>query len=167
VVALVNMGATFTNLTLLVRGRAVFWRDMAWGGSRYAEKLMEDWGLDRGAAENLLQGVPVEGSDPEDIQPSIHAVSDAFADELLRTVEFIRTSFKVEGVDRILLAGGGAQAPGLPEILADRLHTRVERFNPFEGLEVDPRTEDPAAVAALGGVASVVLGLALRREGDR
>jgi Tfp pilus assembly PilM family ATPase len=58
-------------------------------------------------------------------------------------------------------------ANGLLDILADRLRVAVDRFNPFQLIEVDGRTEDPATVREIGGAAAVVVGLALRQVGDR
>ena len=57
VVALVNIGAQFTNLTMLVGRKSLFWRDIAWGGHRFTDKLMEDWGISREAAEQLKEGI--------------------------------------------------------------------------------------------------------------
>jgi type IV pilus assembly protein PilM len=167
VVALVNMGATFTNLTMMVGGKSVFWRDMAWGSSRYSEKLMEDWGVSRESAEHLKRNQASDGREPEEIQPSINAVSDAFADELTRTLDFFKSSFKVDRLDRVLVCGGGAMVHGLLEVLGDRLRVSVDRFNPFQLIEVDGRTEDPVTVREIGGGAAVVVGLALRQVGDR
>ena len=167
VVALVNLGATFTNLTMMVGGKSVFWRDMAWGSSRFSEKLMEDWGLSREAAELLKRGLPADGHSAEEVQPSINAVSDAFADELGRTLDFFKSSFKVDRLDRVLLAGGGSLVHGLIEVLADRLRVSVDRLNPFQLIEVDGRTEDPTTVREIGGAAAISVGLALRQVGDR
>jgi type IV pilus assembly protein PilM len=167
VVALVNMGATFTNLTMMVGGKSVFWRDMAWGSSRYSEKLMEDWGVSREAAELLKRNQAAEGREPEEVHPSINAVSDAFADELTRTLDFFKSSFKVDRLDRVMVSGGGSMSYGLLEILGDRLRVAVERFNPFALIEVDGRTEDPVTVRDIGGAAAVVVGLAMRQVGDR
>ena len=167
VVALVNLGATFTNLTMMVGGKSVFWRDMAWGSSRYSEKLMEDWGVSREAAEHLKRNQASEGREPEEVHPSINAVSDAFADELTRTLDFFKSSFKVDRLDRVLVCGGGSMTHGLVDILGERLRVPVDRFNPFQLIEVDGHTEDPAAVREIGGGAAVVVGLALRQVGDR
>jgi type IV pilus assembly protein PilM len=167
VVALVNMGASFTNLTMMVGGKSVFWRDMAWGSTRYSEKLMEDWGVGHEAAERLKRSQASEGREPEEVQPSITAVSDAFADELTRTLDFFRSSFKVDRLDRVLVCGGGSMIHGLVELLGDRLRVSVERFNPFQLIEVDGRTEDPVTVREIGGAAAVVVGLAMRQVGDR
>lgn len=167
VVALVNMGATFTNLTMMVGGKSVFWRDMAWGSGRYSEKLMEDWGVTREGAERLKRNQPSEGHDPEEIHPSINAVSDAFADELSRTLDFFKSSFKVDRLDRVLVSGGGSMIHGLMDVLSDRLRVSVDRFNPFQLIDIDGRTEDPMTVREIGGGAAVVVGLALRQVGDR
>ena len=167
VVALVNMGATFTNLTMMVGGKSVFWRDMAWGSSRYSEKLMEDWGVTREGAERLKRNQASEGHEPDEIHPSINAVSDAFADELSRTLDFFKSSFKVDRLDRVLVSGGGSMVHGLMDVLSDRLRVSVDRFNPFQLVDIDGRTEDPMTVREIGGGATVAVGLALRQVGDR
>jgi type IV pilus assembly protein PilM len=167
VVALVNVGAKFTNLTMLVGSRSVFWRDIAWGGNEYTEKLMEDWSVSREAAEQLKQGVPAEGRRPEEVEPSLSAISDNFADELSRTIDFFRSSFKVDRLDRILLSGGSSGVPGMVEILGDRLRVSVDRMNPFQLIELDERSVDPGVVRDIGSSAAIAVGLALRQVGDR
>ena len=166
VIALVNLGATFANLAMLVGRRAMFWRDIAWGTTRYLDKLQEDWGVSREGAEALLMGQPAEGHSPSEVEGSLNAVSEAFGDELARTIDFFRSSFKVDRLDRVLLAGGGSNVSGLPETLKDRMRVPAERFNPFQGLDVDPAA-DSAIMRQMGGGAAVALGLALRQTGDR
>lgn len=167
VVALVNIGATMTNLSMLVGNKSVFWRDIAWGGHRFTDKLVEDWGITSEAAEDLKQGKEAEGRTPEEVAPSLAAIADSFADELTRTIDFFRSSFKVDRLDRVLLAGGSAKVVGLTDVLADRLRVSVDRMNPFLLVELDERTVDPAAAQEIGCSASVVVGLALRQVGDR
>ena len=167
VIALVNIGASFTNLTMMTGNRSTFWRDIAWGGNRFTDKLMEDWGVSREAAEVLKQGGSAEGRSSEEVQPSLMAISDGFADELTRTVDFFRSSFKVDRLDRIVISGGGAKTSGLLEVLGDRFRVSVERMNPFQALEVDERSVDPAGVRGIGCSAAVAVGVALRQVGDR
>ena len=167
VVALVNVGAQFTNLTMLVGRRSLFWRDIAWGGHRFTDKLMEDWGVSREAASLLKEGVGAEGRTPEEVEPSLSAISDSFADELGRTIDFFRSSFKVDRLDRVLLSGGSAKVVHLAEILGDRLRVPVELLDPFRAVDVDERSVDPAAVRDIGCTAAVAVGLALRQVGDR
>lgn len=167
VVALVNLGANFTNLSMLVGNRSVFWRDISWGGNRFTDKLMEDWGVSREGAERLKQGLSAEGRTPDEVEPSLTAACDSFADELSRTIDFFRSSFKVDRLDRILLAGGSAKIGHLTDILGDRLRVSVDRLNPFQLLELDERTVDASAAREIGTSAAIAVGLALRQVGDR
>jgi len=167
VVALVNIGAQFTNLTMLVGRKSLFWRDIAWGGHRFTDKLMEDWGITRESAELLKEGVAAEGRTAEEVEPSLSAISDSFADELGRTIDFFRSSFKVDRLDRVLLSGGSAKVIHLPDILGERLRVPVDRLDPFQSIEMDERSVDPAVVRDIGCTAAVAVGLALRQVGDR
>lgn len=166
VVALVNLGGTFANLAMLVGRRAMFWRDISWGTTRYLDKIQEDWGVSREGAHALLSGQPAEGHSPSEVQSSLNSVSEAFGDELARTIDFFRSSFKVDRLDRVQLAGGGSMVEGLPETLKDRLRVPVDRFNPFQGLDTDPAV-DTGVMRQIGGGAAVAVGLALRQAGDR
>jgi type IV pilus assembly protein PilM len=152
---------------MLVGRRSLFWRDIAWGGHRFTDKLMEDWGVSREAASLLKEGVGAEGRTPEEVEPSLSAISDSFADELGRTIDFFRSSFKVDRLDRVLLSGGSAKVVHLAEILGDRLRVPVELLDPFRAVDVDERSVDPAAVRDIGCTAAVAVGLALRQVGDR
>jgi type IV pilus assembly protein PilM len=166
VVALINIGACFTNLCMLIGSKSVFWRDIAFGGNRYTEKVMNDWSVTRDGAEALKQGISVENREPAEIESSLAAVSDSFADELLRNADFFRTSFKVDRLDRIVLSGGGAKTPNLVGVLKDRFRIKVEILNPFNLIEVDERAVGHSKAEDIGSAASVVLGLALREKGN-
>jgi type IV pilus assembly protein PilM len=166
VVALVNIGASHTNLCMMVGKRSVFWRDLTFGGNKFTDKVMEDWGVTREGAEDLKRGIPAENRQPPEVAPSLAALSEAFADELSRNTEFFRSNFKVDHLDRIILAGGGSKISNLIGILRDRFRITVESLNPFNLMEIDGSVGMDRA-KEMGCAASIVVGLALREEGDR
>jgi type IV pilus assembly protein PilM len=166
VVALINIGATFTNLCMSIGGKSVFWRDLKIGGNKFTEKIMDDWSVSREAAEDLKQGIAAENRQPEEVESSITTVSESFAAELTRNTEFFRSNFKVDRLDRIVLAGGGSKVPGLAGVLRDRFSVTIESFDPFNIIEVDDGL-GLERVNDIGCAAAVVVGLALREEGDR
>jgi len=166
VAAIVNIGAAFTNLCMMIGRRSVFWRDLAFGGNRFTEKIMQDWGLTRESAEALKQGVPAGNREPVDVSPSLAAISDLFATELARNAEFFRSNFKVDRLDRIILAGGGSKVFNLIGVLRDRFRIPVDTLNPFSFIETDDRGAG-SDINAIGCAAAVVVGLALREKGDR
>jgi type IV pilus assembly protein PilM len=166
VVALVNIGATFTNLSVSMGRKTVFWRDLAFGGNRYTLKITEDLGVSREGAEDLKRGVAAEDRQPQEAEPSLSAVSDSFAGEMSRNAEFLRTNFNIERIDRIVLSGGGSKVSGLAGVLRDRFGVAVETFDPFGQIGTEGGT-DGKAVSDVGCAAAVVVGLALRDGGGR
>ena len=166
VVAIVNIGASFTNLCMLIGKKSVFWSDISFGGNRYTEKVIHDWSVTRDGAESLKHGIPAENREPTEVEPSLAAVSDSFADELSRSIDFFRTSFNMDQLDRIVLSGGGAKISNLAGILRDRFRIKVEFLNPFNLIEVDERAVVHGKADDIGCAASVVVGLALRERGD-
>ena len=166
VAALVNIGAKTTNLCMMIGRRSVFWRDLTFGGGRFTDRVMEDWGVGREDAESLKCGIPADNRRPEEVESSLTAVSESFADELSRNTEFFRTNFKIDHLDRIVLAGGGSKVQGLAGVLRDRYRITVESLNPFSLMEVDAGVGQDR-LGEIGCAAVVVAGLALREEGDR
>jgi len=164
VAVLANIGASFTNLCMMAGKKSLFWRDIPFGGDKFTSKLAEDLEISSEGAEELKKGSPAEGQEPQEAGPSIAAVSGSFADELSRNTDFFRNTFKIDKIDRILLSGGGAKVSGLVGVLKDRFGIPVELLDPFslieDGMGV-PGAEE------LGCAAAVVIGLAMREEGDR
>ncbi|MDR2560967.1 MAG: type IV pilus assembly protein PilM [Holophagales bacterium] len=161
---LANIGASFTNLCMLTGKKSVFWRDIPFGGDKFTIKIAEDLGISSEGAEELKKGSPAEGREPQEAEPSIAAVSDSFADELSRNTEFFRNNFKVDKIDRILLSGGGAKMTSLAGVLKERFNVPVELLDPFSLIQDGngvPGAEE------LGCAAAIVIGLAMREEGDR
>jgi type IV pilus assembly protein PilM len=166
VVALANIGATFTNLSVSAGGRPVFWRDLAFGGNRYTQKIMEDLGVSREGAESLKRGVAAEDRQPQEAEPSLSAASDSFAGEMSRNAEFLRTNHGIEHMDRIVLTGGGSKTQGLAATLRDRFRVTVEAFDPLARIGMDAGA-DRGAASDVGCAAAVAIGLALRSGGGR
>ena len=66
------------------------------------------------------------------------------------------------GVGTIYLSGGGARMPKLVEVVAGRLHSRVEVANPLQRLRVHPDASTQVPAEALAPMLMLPIGLALR-----
>jgi type IV pilus assembly protein PilM len=78
-------------------------------------------------------------------------------------VSYFKSASGVEGLDWIVLSGGGALVPYLPELMQNKLGIPVEIFNPLRNIEYDPdmfMEHQPEKVAPL---LAVPMGLAARR----
>ncbi len=165
-VALLNIGAGATNVNILSGGQSVFTRDISMGGHAFTEALQRELDIDYEAAEQLKRGHDVPGSKYDDARPVLRAATENLLLELEKTFDFFKSTAPNDRLDRVMLSGGGSRVEGLPDVLRERFHTEVERFDPFRQVQFD-RDRLKADPDELAPIAAVAMGLALRREGDR
>ena len=165
VVALLNIGASTTNINILNGNRSVFTRDATFGGNQYTSLLQKELGLTFDQAEQVKRGMPLpESVEQRDIQPILDTVSDILALEIQKTMDFYRATVEdgEEAVQQILVSGGGSKLRGLVEFLASRFEVSVEVFDPFRKIRVDARGFDPDYMREVVPEMAIAVGLALR-----
>jgi type IV pilus assembly protein PilM len=165
VVALLNIGASTTNINILNGVRSVFTRDATFGGNQYTSLLQKEMSLTFDQAEAVKRGLPLpEGIEQRDIAPILDTVSDILALEIQKTMDFYRATVE-EGesaVEKILVSGGGSKLKGLVDFLSRRFEVPVEMFDPFRKIKVDSRGFDPEYMREIVPEMAIAVGLALR-----
>ena len=165
IVALLNVGASTTNINILNGTRSVFTRDASVGGNQYTGLLQKELGLTFEQAEAVKRGMALpEGSSPRSIEPILETVSDILALEIQKTMDFYRATAEdgEAAVQKILISGGGSKLTGLMEYLAHRFEIPVEVFDPFRQIRVDARSFDPDYMREVVPEMAIAVGLALR-----
>ena len=165
--ALVNIGASVMNIHIVKGGNFSFTRDISTGGNKYTEMIQRDLNVGYEAAERAKRGESVEGVAPEALAEVINTMNGELAAEIGRSFDYFRSTSTQETIDRVYLSGGTAKIAGLAPFMSERLGVPVEMLDPFRHIEVNPKIVDPDLLAAVGPQASVVVGLAIRRPGDR
>ena len=164
--ALVNIGASVMNINILKGGSSAFTRDITIGGNRYTERLQQDLGLSYDQAEAAKKG-QVSGTDEAAVSAAMAAVDMEVASEIGRSFDYFRTTSTHEDIARIVVSGGCARLTSLPHRIAEHLSIPTSVVDPFRSLDVTALKMSPEEVAEISPSAAVVVGLALRREGDR
>jgi type IV pilus assembly protein PilM len=165
VVALLNIGASTTNINILNGNRSVFTRDASFGGNQYTSLLQKELGLTFEHAEQVKRGMPLpEPVEDRDIIPILETVSDILALEIQKTMDFYRATVEDGGVavEKILVSGGGSKLAGLIDFLAKQFEMPVEIFDPFRKIKVDSRGFDPEYMREVIPEMAIAVGLALR-----
>lgn len=165
VVALLNIGASTTNINILNGVRSVFTRDATFGGNQYTSLLQKELGLTFDQAESVKRGMPLpEGAEVRDVGPIMDTVSDILALEIQKTMDFYRATVEDgdSAVQKILVSGGGSKLTGLADFLARRFEVAVEMFDPFRKIKVDARGFDPDYMREIVPEMAIAVGLALR-----
>lgn len=88
------------------------------------------------------------------------------AREVEGAMEDCRADVRAEPIDRLVVSGGWACAPGFTDALAERMAVPVVRLDPFRGLAATGRAADDL-LAGDAPAAAVAVGLALRRSDER
>jgi type IV pilus assembly protein PilM len=167
IVALINIGASVTNINVLKGGTGVFTRDVSVGGNRYTEALQRVSGSAYEEAEAAKKGERFEGLERETVETVIDGVNTEVSAELARTLDFVRSSIPGGEIHRILLCGGGGKVAGLTAQLSARVGVDVDVANPFSKIDTSEAKVDPEMLEEQAPLAAVGVGLALRKIGDR
>jgi len=157
-VAVVDIGATTTTLSVLTGGRTVYTREQLFGGRQLTEEIVRRYGLP--VEEAGLAGK--QGGLPDDYQPEVlEPFKDAAVQQVARSLQFFFSSSQYNDVDCIVMAGGVSSAEGLDELVRDRLGTPAIVANPFAEMAVSSRV-DAAALSGDAPALMIACGLALR-----
>ena len=79
VVALVNVGASVTNVNILSGSNTIFWRDISFGGNQYTDAIQKQLSLSFDQAESLKKGERAGDHSVSEIFPILRSVTDDLA----------------------------------------------------------------------------------------
>ena len=166
VLALVNVGASVTNVNVMSGRTSMFWRDITFGGNQYTDAIQRELSLSFEQAEELKRGKAVADYTIQQVIPILNSVSEDFAGELRKTLDFFTATSGAERVDEIVLAGGGSGVLNLDAILRDKFGISVSIMDPFRKVTVDESQFNPEELAEIAPSMAVAVGLAIRKLGD-
>lgn len=160
VVALVNVGHEISTILIQQDGVPILNRDVPFGTRHVREELRRMHGLGLEEADEVLQGT----SDKlPDCLPLLTERGEELAMGIERAVAFMSVDgIEGRGVGTIYLSGGGARMPKLVDVVANRLHSRVEIANPLQRLRVHPDASSQVPAEDLAPMLMLPIGLALR-----
>ncbi len=163
--ALINIGASTTNVAILKGTQSIFWRDISVGGNQYNDAIRKELNLSFEQAESLKRGEEVEGIPVENVTPILASVNDFVGGEIQKTVDFFKNTTPGENIEKMVIAGGSSRVPHLREALAERFGITVEPLNPFQRVQIG-KGFSPETIEEMSASVSIAVGLAARRAGD-
>ena len=169
VVVIANIGAGITNLNVLRNATSIFTRDFTMGGNMITEAIESQFGVTPEEAEKIKIFGP-EGDEfakSEFFRNTLMYLADPLCGEIERSIDYFRSTYSDEDIKMILLAGGGANIPGIANDLAQRMSVPVEIINPFRKITYNRKLLDEDYVKEIAPIAAVGVGLALRKLGDK
>jgi type IV pilus assembly protein PilM len=166
VVALVNIGASVTNVNILTGSNTIFWRDISFGGNQYTDGIQKQLSLSFDQAESLKKGEPQAGTSLQEILPILRSVSDDLGQELQKTFDFFIATTSTEKIDQLFIAGGSSRVVNLDTELKERFGIPVEIMNPFRQIDIAGSSVSAEWLTENAPSMAVAVGLAVRHIGD-
>jgi len=161
VVALFQIGAQVTHISVMLDGATVYEREQPFGGNSLTQDIVRAYGMafDEAEARKKSGDLP-DNYAPELLTPFLESA----AMEVTRAIQFFYTSTPYTRVDQLFLAGGCAVIPGLLELVAGRTRIASAVISPFKGMQLGSAVRE-AQLRADAPAYLVACGLALRRFG--
>ncbi len=153
-VAIVDIGATMTTLSVLHQGRSIYTREQLFGGKQLTEDVMRRYGL----SEEEANRAKLEGGLPDDYETEVlQPFRNAVVQQVSRSLQFFYSSSQFNDVDYIVLAGGTSSLPDLSELVQDELGIATMVANPFVNMTLSQKVsanllnnDAPALMIACG-----------------
>lgn len=136
VIALVDIGATMTTLSVLADLKIIYAREQVFGGKQLTEEIQRRYGLtyeEAGLAKR--QGGLPDIYGPEVLEP----FKESMAQQVNRALQFFYSSSQYTQVDLIVMAGGCASIEGSEEVIAEKTGTQVMIANPFANMSLSSK----------------------------
>lgn len=146
---LLNIGHSTTELSVGDAQGLRFFRTFDIGAGQFASALASDTGLTSAQAHERLQKDPAIFLHN---QPRMAAILKSWHEEVLLSLDTYNDRFSADGDEPrdLLLAGGGAQWPGLADELSRRSSLKPR---PFPALTLPGDVPDPSVYALAAGLA--------------
>jgi type IV pilus assembly protein PilM len=159
VVGLVNIGHDVTNINILDNGVPILTRDLTVGTRRFKEDLQRERALGAEEAQQLVQGY--------DRSPHLDAIIETRGEEIAvgieRAAAFLAQNSRAAQMRAVYTCGGGSRIPGLNEMLAERLHLKVQQANPLANLKVRDGALESLVTDEIAPLLMLPIGLAMRQ----
>lgn len=168
--AIVNIGATCTNISVFTRDRLTFTRMLGFGGHRLSSCLAEHYHTSLEDAEATKKLIDLSG---ESEHPGLAVllyqkteilvpVIDELVAEIGRSLEFYMAQHRGQNIPRLYITGGGALLKGLTSHMSEALEMPVSVFDPTEFLVLSGRVRHmEKQIRDAGTALTKVAGLAL------
>lgn len=132
-VAVFDVGATMTTLSVLHDMKTIYTREAVFGGKQLTEEIQRRYGLsyeEAGMAKK--QGGLPDTYVPEVLEP----FKEAMTQQISRSLQFFFSSSQYSSVDHLVLAGGCASIADIDQMIEERLSISTSIANPFANMSL-------------------------------
>ena len=163
VTALINVGYDITNVTFIMDGKYHSTRDVSAGGRVIFDTIQREFRLNQELAAKAIKGEMETSIDQDMLKATIVTSAEEMISGIEVAFSYFKSVAKVNAIDWIILSGGGALIPFLPEFVQSKLNVPIEIANPLRNIEYDPDMFSFIQPERIAPLLAVSIGLAARK----
>ena len=157
-VAVLDIGATMTALTVLENRRIIYTREQVFGGRQLTEEIQRRYGLSfEEAGRAKRQGGLPDSYHDEVLDPFRRAM----VQQVGRSLQFFYGASQHNSVDALIIGGGCAAIPDVDRMVEDEAGVPTRIANPFANMGVSSRIR-PESLSEDAPTLIIACGLAMR-----
>ncbi|MCP3687697.1 MAG: pilus assembly protein PilM [Gammaproteobacteria bacterium] len=158
-IAIIDIGATMTSLSVLHDQKLVYTREQNFGGKQLTEEIMRRYGLSYDEAGLAKR----QGGLPDNYEPEVlYPFKETTVQQVSRFLQFFYSAGgSTDNIDHLVLAGGTACLPDLAELTESHIGVPTTIANPFSDMSSSSRV-NKANLEADAPSFLVAAGLAIR-----
>lgn len=160
---LVNIGHDVTNVLYIFDGCYHSTRDISVGTRGIFNAVQQEFRLNHELTNRAIRG-QMEGSIDQDmLKATIVSAGEDIVNGLELAFNYFKSQAKTDTIDWMVLSGGGALFPYLPEFLQSKLQIPLEICNPLRNVEYDPERFEGMEPEKIAPLLAVSVGMAMRK----
>lgn len=163
ITALVNIGHEVTNITYILDGHFQVTRDVSAGTKDIYNAIQKEFRLNPELTSKTIKGEMKDSIDEDMLKATILSAADELISGIELAFSYFKSQAKVDVVDWIVVSGGGALIPYLPEFLQSKLNVPLEIANPLRNIDYDPELFQYLQPEKIAPLLAVSVGLAMRK----
>jgi len=161
--ALVNIGHDVTNVLYLHDGYYHSTRDLSVGSRAVFNAIQHEFRLNHELTSKAIQGQMDSSIDHDMLKATIVSSAEEIVNGLDMAFNYFKSQAKTESIDWMVVSGGGALIPFLPEFLQSKLQIPLEIINPLRNVEYDPERLESLELEKIAPLLTVPIGIAMRK----
>lgn len=154
VVAIIDIGSTYTHLFVLQNLKIIYSRDEEFGGKQLINNIVREYRMTFQEAMDAVEKRLL----PDDYNTRILTpFNEKIYLQVKRTLQFFFSTNQYSAVDHIILAGGVAKQSGIAQLLQDHIGVPTSIANPFAAMTFSSTVnreqilkESPSLIVACG-----------------
>jgi len=156
--ALIDIGASKTNINVVEGTKSLFTREVYVGGGDFSAELSRRLTVDPVQVEKLKTE---PGERKEELREAVQSVTDDLGNEVRLSLDFFENEFD-RPVASVMLSGGGSRLSGLVESLEQNFKKPTQLWNPGTAFPLNLSPKGQQVFEEKGPQMAISLGLAAR-----